>query len=58
MTTEQPQEEVSQLDCELCLQEIPVSEDRSDEVREYVAHYCGIECYQRWRAGEGQDKTA
>jgi hypothetical protein len=56
MTTDPPQEDAL-LECELCLQEIPLSDDRSDEVREYVAHYCGIECYQRWRAGEGQGKA-
>ena len=37
------------LDCDICMNEIPVSEDNSDEARDYVIHYCGIECYQRWR---------
>jgi hypothetical protein len=36
------------LDCDICLEEIPVSELTSDEARDYVAHYYGLACYQRW----------
>ena len=52
------EEEERLLDCEVCLKEIPLSEDSSDEVREYVSHYCGIECYQRWREGEGEPQSS
>lgn len=47
MTAIEPNE--VKLDCEVCMKEIPVSEDQSEEARDYIMHYCGIECYDRWR---------
>lgn len=43
------------LDCGLCLEAIPRDEGVSDEARDYVSHYCGLECYARWRALPEQD---
>jgi len=34
--------------CEICLKEIPKSEAAMAEAREYVAYFCGLECYQKW----------
>ena len=34
--------------CELCLREIPKSEAAMAEAREYVAYFCGLDCYQKW----------
>ena len=47
MMADEPEEVL--LDCEICMKEIPLSEDVSDEARDYVIHYCGIECYEQWR---------
>lgn len=36
--------------CAACLKEIPVSELRSGEAVDYVVHFCGLECYEKWKA--------
>lgn len=35
--------------CDMCLKEIPESVAVSSEGDEYTQHFCGIECYQKWR---------
>lgn len=35
--------------CELCMKEVPLSEARNFEAEDYVAHFCGIECYAEWK---------
>jgi hypothetical protein len=37
--------------CEICLAEIPRSEAVSAEARDYVLHFCGLECYRTWSEG-------
>ena len=41
--------------CEICMKEIPVSEAKSEEASGYVAHYCGLECYEIWKAQQQKD---
>jgi hypothetical protein len=41
--------------CEICMKEIPVSEAKSEEATDYVAHYCGLECYAIWKAQQHKD---
>ena len=36
------------IQCEICLKEIPISEATSAEARDYVMHFCGLECYDQW----------
>lgn len=36
--------------CEVCLKEIPKSEAAMAEARDYVAYFCGLDCYQIWMA--------
>lgn len=43
-------EEPEQLACEICLTEIPKNLGHSAEGEEYVHHFCGIECLEKWRA--------
>lgn len=43
--------------CEICLKEVPRSEAKSAEAQDYVLHFCGLDCYDKWR-GEGADKSA
>ena len=38
-----------QMSCELCLSEVPASGAKSEETSDYVAHFCGVECYDQWR---------
>ena len=35
--------------CELCLKEIPKSEAKVEEAADYVAYFCGLECYDKWK---------
>jgi hypothetical protein len=47
--------------CEVCLKEVPKSEAAMAEARDYVAYFCGLECYQKWmaqRAGEAPPEAA
>lgn len=37
------------LDCSVCKSEIPGSEAISAEASDYVAYFCGLECYAEWR---------
>lgn len=34
------------LEYDVCLTEIPADQLHSDEARDYVTYYCGLECYQ------------
>ena len=43
--------------CEVCLKEVPKSEAQSAEARDYVAYFCGLECYQEWEAAEMKERT-
>ena len=35
--------------CDICMKEIPKSEAQSEEASDYVAHFCGLECYDKWK---------
>ena len=37
--------------CEICLKEVPLSEATTPEAMDYVAHFCGLECYVLWQQG-------
>jgi hypothetical protein len=36
--------------CGHCLKEVPLSEARIFEAVDYVAYFCGLECYAKWAA--------
>jgi len=42
--------------CEVCLKEVPVSEAKVDEAADYVRHFCGLDCYAKWREKEQNKK--
>lgn len=44
------------LSCELCLLEIPTSVAKSYEGPDYVHHFCGLECLEKWHA-KHKDET-
>lgn len=47
--------------CEVCLKEVPKSEAAMAEARDYVAYFCGLDCYQKWmdqRSAEEAPKPA
>jgi hypothetical protein len=36
--------------CAQCLKQVPLSEARVFEAVDYVAYFCGLECYAKWAA--------
>lgn len=38
--------------CAVCLKEIPHEHAGKDETEDYVRYFCGLECYQQWKADE------
>ena len=47
-----------QVSCEVCLNSIPVSEAKSEEATDYVAHFCGLNCYNQWKDQALDNKVA
>jgi hypothetical protein len=45
MTPKEP-EHVS---CDICMKEIPIDEAKSSEATDYVVHFCGLECFEKWK---------
>jgi hypothetical protein len=42
-------DEEDMVSCEVCMKEIPASEIRNSEAIDYVIHFCGLKCYEKWR---------
>jgi Domain of unknown function (DUF3330) len=38
-----------QAPCAVCEHEVPLSEAVVREASDYMAHFCGLACYERWR---------
>lgn len=49
MTKDNNQVEPERVTCDVCLKEVPKSEAMNPEATEYVVHFCGLECYERWK---------
>lgn len=45
------------IECEVCLKEIPKAEAKSEEATDYVIHFCGLDCYSKWKE-EGKNKES
>ena len=41
--------------CEVCMKEVPVSDAQIEETDDYVRHFCGLDCYKKWR-GQAESK--
>ena len=48
--------EVEKVACEVCLKKIPVSEAQSAEATDYVAYFCGLDCYDKWKHQNSSEK--
>ena len=35
--------------CEMCRKEVPASEAVVPEAQDYLMHFCGLDCYARWK---------
>jgi len=49
MTHPRPETLAEKIACEVCHKEIPFSEANRFEAQDYVAHFCGLECYSAWK---------
>lgn len=45
--------EVKHVSCEICLKEVPVVEAIVPEATDYFVHFCGLECYEKWKNQRG-----
>ena len=57
MATKEAPVALERVPCEVCLMEIPKSEAISEEASDYVAHFCGLECFEKWKAEEAKSKS-
>ena len=39
----------AQVACDVCLREVPRSEAIVPEAADYVAYFCGLACFERWK---------
>ena len=37
------------ISCKTCLESVPLSESKISEAEEYIAYFCGLECYDLWK---------
>lgn len=42
--------------CDLCLQEIPASTGKTMEADDYIYHFCGIDCYEKWQSKQQDEE--
>ncbi len=58
MDTQLP--EVELVACEICCKEVPLTAAKTPEAVDYVAYFCGLECYAQWNSqrGKRQDDCA
>jgi hypothetical protein len=49
MATSDKSIEASRVSCEVCLKEVPLSEAIIPEATDYFVHFCGLECYEKWK---------
>ena len=35
--------------CNICMKEVPLDEASSFEAVDYVIHFCGLECFNKWK---------
>ena len=41
--------------CEICMKEVPVSATLREEGADYIHHFCGLDCLERWRRKAPQE---
>lgn len=45
----QPHPLSDHVQCEVCMKEVPQSAAVHFETKDYVAHFCGLDCYAQWK---------
>lgn len=49
MATNDKSSDIELVACEVCLKEVPLSEATVPEALDYVAHFCGLACFEQWK---------
>lgn len=49
MIKEYDPSKVEIVSCDVCRREVPLSEAKTSEAVDYVAYFCGLECYAKWK---------
>lgn len=49
MTMKNKPIDVERVACEVCLKEVPKSAAIASETTDYVAYFCGLNCYEKWK---------
>ncbi len=59
MATLEKPVEANLVACEVCLKEVPIAEAAIAEATDYVAYFCGLDCYEKWQSrGEAKADAA
>jgi len=45
------------VECEICMKEIPRSEAKMEEASNYVAYFCGLDCFDKWKSTGNNKKN-
>ena len=56
MVSEAEKNEDVIVSCAVCLKEIPHEYAGKEETEDYVRYFCGLECYQQWKAEENREE--
>lgn len=56
--TKQEQQDDELISCDVCMKAVPRSASKSVEVDDYVAHFCGLDCYQSWLDKDDDEGSA
>ena len=41
--------DVERVPCEVCRKEVPKSESVVPEAADYLIHFCGLDCFDKWK---------
>lgn len=58
MNTFEEREPEKLVACEICMKEVPLSEASVPEASDYFVHFCGLECFAKWKQQFAADKDA
>ncbi len=54
MATSDKPVELTLVSCEVCLKEVPIAEATIPEATDYFVHFCGLQCYEKWKSQGGK----
>ena len=46
------------ISCDICMKEVSSDEGHVTEIDDYVMHFCGLECYDKWHKNAAEEKKA